>query len=167
MILRIQGWEFEVDIASTMEYSAREAAEHCTCGYCRNFYAAVDEAYPKLRPFLAQFGLDVEAPDEMSPIPYEDGLVGCDGEYVVFGRILKTGAYEMEAGAAHLLAETPPGGTYPVDRVPQGKECFVLYTMDIMLPWALDEPMEGGDTPLPSDSVFGKLKRFWSKKFFS
>ena len=53
MILQIDDWKFDIDMERTMEYSAKEAAEHCDCAYCRNFYAAVDEHCSDLRPFLA------------------------------------------------------------------------------------------------------------------
>ena len=37
MILKIDDWEFDIDLERTMAYSAAEAADHCTCAYCRNF----------------------------------------------------------------------------------------------------------------------------------
>ena len=51
MVLKIDDWVFDVDITATMEYSTREAAAHCDCAYCRNFYAAVDDTYPQIRRF--------------------------------------------------------------------------------------------------------------------
>ena len=88
MILEIGDWIFDVDMTATMEYSATEALEHCLCCYCRNFYGSVDERYPGLRPFLAGFGVDVEAPDELMPFfpPSE-----CVAFYAVSGRILQEG----------------------------------------------------------------------------
>ena len=59
MIIKIDAWKFDVDLNATMAYSAQEAMDHCTCGYCRNFYASVDIVYPNLRPFLAEFGVHI------------------------------------------------------------------------------------------------------------
>lgn len=151
MLLEIDDWKFDIDIAATMEYSANEAREHCTCAYCRNFYAAVDDTYPELRPFLAQFGLDIEAPDEMSSIPYSKSDVGYDPEYIVIGKLLQKGSYEMAAGLANILADTAGEGTYPWDRIPEGADCFMLYVMDVQLPWVLDEPIGEDEIESPAN----------------
>ena len=92
MIVKIDDWKFDVDITATMAYSAAEAAEHCTCGYCRNFYAAVDAVYPNLRRFFAEFGVHIEAPEEL--IPYEPTLM--EGSYAVCGRVLGVGSKPIE-----------------------------------------------------------------------
>ena len=118
MILTIDDWIFDTDVTATMAYSAQEAAEHCDCGYCRNFYAAVDSVYPELRPFLTQFRIDVEAPDCMSPIPYSEEVVGYDPEYIVIGRLVQQGSFEIDMGKLHILAEVPKKGTYPYDHLP-------------------------------------------------
>ena len=49
MRLQLADWVFEIHMDATMQYSAAEAAEHCDCAYCRNFYAALDARYPDLR----------------------------------------------------------------------------------------------------------------------
>ena len=64
MQMHIGAWLVDVDVPLNMEISAGQAREHCTCGYCRNFYAAVNTVCPSLRPFLAKLGIDVEGPDE-------------------------------------------------------------------------------------------------------
>ena len=74
MVLTFHDWHFDADITKTMTVSGEESAEHCMCGACRNFYRTVDNAYPNLRTFLSQFGLDLEAPDELIPC-HENGEV--------------------------------------------------------------------------------------------
>ena len=101
MIIEIDGWKFDVDITATMEYSANEAAEHCDCGYCRNFYASIDREYPDLRPFLTQFGVDIEAPDELLPYDFP-GEMDYDGYYAVCGWILTAGKEPIRIGQALL-----------------------------------------------------------------
>lgn len=128
-----------------MEYSAKEAAEHCDCAYCRNFYAAVDSTYPELRPFLAQFGVDIEAPEELMPYTPVD----CEGAYFVFGRILCPGNYEIDIGRAHVLAQAC-----------EDRNGFLIQVMDMHFPWVLDEPMVDVISPANEPSF---LKKMWER----
>ncbi len=132
MILSLGDWKFDIDLDATMEYSANEAREHCTCAYCRNFYAAVDDTYPGLRPFLAQFGLDAEAPEEL--MPFDDGVY--DVTYAVCGKILQQGR--------PLYIDGIP--VYPQMDSDVNIGCpgpyFVLSVGLFQLPWVLDEPFE-------------------------
>ena len=152
MILQIDDWKFDIDMEKTMEYSASEAKEHCSCAYCRNFYAAVDRSFPEFRPFLAQFGLDAEAPEEMNPVFYEDGSILYDPRYLVFGRILRYGSYEMEAGFCHFVARTEGDET----------DHFYLDCYEVLLQWTLDEPLDAVISPAPEPSWLGKAIKKWS-----
>lgn len=153
MIVKIDDWAFDVAITATMEYSAKEAAEHCTCAYCRNFYTAVDFCYPELRPFLARFGLDVEAPDRMSPVDYSRDRIDYDPIYYVFGKIQNYGLYELSAGLANIVPS-------PMEGKLEGKPCFRLDLYEVSLPWVLDEPFEGGiPEPSPKSSWLGRMFR--------
>jgi hypothetical protein len=135
MIIEIDDWKFDVDLTATMEYSAAEAAEHCTCGYCRNFYAAVDSVYPNLRPFLAQFGIDIEAPEQLSP--YEGTLL--DAHYAVKGRVLRFGRCPMTVDG---LSVAVCDGDDLYINVNCLNPYFVLETGLMELPWLLDEAMD-------------------------
>ena len=159
MTITVADWVFEVDLTATMAYSAAEAAEHCTCGYCRNFYASVDANYPQLRSFFAQFGLDLEAPDEMSPFPVSDDAVACDGDYVVFGRIAKQGRAALTAGNVRIVAGEPAEYASFWSRIPEDSEVFVLSTEGIILPWVLDESM---NDPPAKTSFLQKIKGLFS-----
>lgn len=154
MILEIQGWKFDIDLTATMEYSAAEAADHCNCAYCRNFYASVDSVYPNLRPFLAQFGLDIEAPDELMPIDLKNRM-NYDGVYVVAGRILIEGNELIQVDDIRIAPEYDSEINHS-----QIKPCFYLTINDILLPWVLDEPMEDVVSPANDPSF---LKRMWNK----
>ena len=158
MILKIADWIFDINMERTMAYSAAEAAERCDCAYCRNFYAAVDSAYPQLRPFLAQFGIDIEAPDELLPYDLE-GKMYYDGVYMVSGSILHRGNAPFfscrglevtsmdEAHVLHVSHACP-------------KPCFSLDVGTAVLPWVLDEPMEETVSPANEPSF---LKRMWDR----
>lgn len=153
MILEIDDWKFDVDIAATMEYSAAEAADHCTCAYCRNFYAAVDDTYPQLRRFLAQFGLDIEAPDEL--IPYEP--TECEAYYAVGGRILKQGSGPFVVDGLTLF---PQQAQEAMVNTRIGVPFFFLLAGLMHLPWVLSEPMEDVESPANLPSF---LKRMWDR----
>lgn len=94
MVLEIDGWKFQIFEVATRKYYAREVAEHCDCAFCRNFYAAIDTAFPELRPFMARFGVHIEAPDEM--ISFTPTL--CSNYYGVCGQILEQGDAPLSVG---------------------------------------------------------------------
>ncbi len=150
MILEIADWKFDIDLETTMEYSAQEAKDHCNCAYCRNFYAAIDGIYPELRPFLAQFGLDIEAPDELmtfTPTMYHS-------VYAVFGVILKTGSRLDISGISVDIGEDEQIS------VCCPKPYFTIGIGTFEIPWVLDEPFEDVISPANDPSF---LKRMWSK----
>ena len=149
MILQIDDWEFDIDMTRTMEYSAAEAAEHCTCASCRNFYAAVDVCYPNLRPFLAQFGLDIEAPEELFPYDIADKMI-YEGNYWVCGSVLRFGKNSIHVGNVGILPTVNRGEA-------QG---FVLSVSRIILPWMLDEPMKDTVSPANEPSF---LRKMWDR----
>lgn len=154
MILEIDGWKFDIDMTAIMEYSSNEAKYHCDCAYCRNFYAAVDEVYPNLRPFLARFGLDIEAPDELMPFDMENRM-DYDGVYVVAGCILTKGDELIQVDDLRIAPEYDSEINHS-----QLQPCFYLTINDIMLPWVLDEPMKDVVSPANFPSF---LKKMWNK----
>ena len=151
MRLRLGDWVLEVDVPSAMERSGRHAADHCLCGYCRNFYATVDKAYPALRPFLARFGVDIEGPDEFCP--FEPTI--CEATYVVMGKIVQRGSQKITVDGIPVwicdqldLDHAPPQPSFGI-------------TVGLMeLPWVLDEPMEEVISPANEPAC---LDRMWKK----
>ena len=145
MIVQIDDWKFQIDMERTMEYSAAEAADHCDCAYCRNFYAAVDDAFPELRLFLALFGVDLEAPEEMLPVFFDDGSICYDPSYRVYGKILQPGMYEMAAGYCNLVAQSSDENDY-----------FLLHCYEVFLHWHLEEPLEDVISPANQPSLLAR-----------
>ena len=156
MILEIDDWKFDIDMELTMQYSANEAAEHCDCAYCRNFYAAVDQEYPALRPYLAQFGLNIEAPDEQMPYDYQ-GKMYYDSVYMVSGTVLRMGRKSIRVGDVLISPKS-------VDDVPINhncpEPCFALDVGTVVLPWVLTEPIRDIVSPANFPSF---LKKMWNK----
>jgi len=132
MVISIRDWQFDVDISANMEISAAQAAEHCMCGYCRNFYQGIDDACPSLRPFLAEFGVHVEGPDELSP--FEPTIY--EASYIVQGSILSVGTNCFRVDDIPICVVS--SGEADMDTV-RPEPYFVLTVGLIELPWLLDE----------------------------
>jgi len=162
LTLEINNWIFHVDIGKTALHSKAEAAEHCTCAYCRNFYDSVDEAYPQLRSFLSQFGLCLEAPDELIPLyPPSD----CSIYYAVSGEILQNGNEPLSAGS---IAIWPlPEHEASANTFLEGPH-FFLHISCLQLPWVLSEPIEDVESTA-NDPAFLRdvFERFTGSKFSS
>ena len=135
MIVKVADWVFDADIPATMEYSAGIWEDHCTCGYCRNFYETLDGAYPSLKDFLKQFGMSSLTPEEMSPI--EPTL--CMASYCISGTIVKKGVFPLDSGDVVFAVTTDAQNL--LYEPPFGKPFFVLTSGLLELPWVLDEDM--------------------------
>lgn len=135
MILQVDNWVFEVDVSETMAYSTGIWEDHCTCGYCRNFYETMDAAYPQLKTFLKQFGMNSLTPEEMSPI--EPTL--CMASYCISGKVLQNGIFPIDLGGVVISVAMEAD---PLYHPGCGEPFFVLNTGLLELPWALDEDMD-------------------------
>ncbi len=155
MLVLVDNWEFEVDMTATMAYSAQEAASHCDCAYCRNFYAAVDVAYPQLRPLLARFGLDIEAPDELMPFTATNVLC----LYAVCGRITKIGTASLMIDGVRI---DPEERSISMINTDCPEPLFVLSIGPFDLPWVLEEPLVEEDIVSPANEP-GFLRKMWKR----
>ena len=152
MLISFADWQLDVDIALTMTLSSSQAKEHCTCGYCKNYYVGLDRHYPTIRPFLAKFGLDAEAPDELCP--FEPTIY--EATYIVQGEILCTGIqalridnvplYICSAEQADLCTEHP-------------KPYFALRIGLLELPWQLPEPMDQVVSPANEQEFLDRMQQ--------
>ena len=153
MILQLSDGKFSVDIERTMELSSAEAIEHCTCAYCRNFYASVDVEYPNLRPFLAQFGVHIEAPDEMMPFD-QPGQMWYDNVYSVSGRILSGTEHSFTVDGLEVrICAKNNHNINPLFPEPH----FFIEVGMMELPWVLDEPMQEVISPANEPSFLSKM----------
>ena len=135
MLLQIADWLFDVNVGQTMAYSADIWENHCTCGYCRNFYETLDEAYPQLKNFLNQFGMNSLTPEEMSPV--EPTL--CMASYCISGTVVNRGRFPIDIGGV-VLTVSPFED--PLYEPTCGKPFFVFNTGLLDLPWVLDEDQD-------------------------
>ena len=131
MILKIDDWEFDIDLDRTRDHAIFAAEDHCTCGYCENYYRAVQLCYPDLKPFLGRFGLKIDGPVEMYPIEPTLYLSG----YRVTGRILRF-------GIAPIMVDG-----IPVRALPAQDGYFMLEVGQMPLPWLMLENPEDVVSP--------------------
>ena len=153
MIIFIGDWSFDVDTQNTEAYTKRITDDHCTCGYCRNFYASVDAVSPNLRPFLAQFCLDVEGPVEM--MPFEPTV--CQLTYCASGTIVSRGSMPIVVDG--MVLDVIEGENLDID-IQCPKPRFAFMTGYMELPWVLDEDMDEVISPANEPEC---LQRMWGK----
>ena len=132
MLISVQDWQFDVDVALNMEISSGQAADHCLCGYCRNFYQAVDSTYPSLRPFLARFGADIEGPDELSP--FEPTIY--EASYIIHGKVLSCGHQPIFVDGIPVVVKNGKKADMDTERP---EPYFVMLVGLMELPWLLSE----------------------------
>lgn len=153
MILQIQAWTFDVDIAATMKYSAHLVEEHCECGYCRNYYQTVAGCYPSLDPFLKGFGIHIEGPVDFLPVE----PTVCVVSYAVCGRILERGSGRIEFPDVSFSVEESSELDYTLSCE---EPYFVITTNALILPWVLPEDMDEVVSPANEPEC---LERMWRK----
>ena len=145
MILQVDNWVFDVDIPATMAYSAGIWEDHCTCGYCRNFYENMDGASPRLRSVLDIFGIYMEGPCEVMPLE-GNVILAC---YRVDGEILSLGQTRIYVDDVRIFPEAGEDGT------------FLLWIGAMILPWTQDEPMEDVLSPANEPEFLERMARKW------
>lgn len=152
MLIELGDWKLEADVSLTMALSVAQAKEHCTCGYCRNFYSAIDKAYPGLRPFLSRFGIDVEGPDELCP--FEPTIY--EATYIVQGYIVQKGSQQLYFDGIPLLIQSASES----DICTEHPAPYFTLTIGLLeLPWLLLEPMADVISPANEDAFLQRMQK--------
>lgn len=126
MFLEFSDWLIYSDKDTTRTYCEEEYSSRCTCGYCRNFCATVDAAYPAIRYFLSKFGVDIEVPESLIPITPEL----YQASYAAQGKILRVGSEPIWVNGIAVTVEE--------DSEP---DWFIINLGLMSLPWVLsDDP---------------------------
>ena len=145
MILKLGDWRFRVNPEATAERTRKYSFEHCQCSYCKNFYDAIDIAYPELRPVMEQFGINLEGPCEL--MPFEPTLMlAC---YRVDGQILQWGRSSLSVRGVTILPEAGDEST------------FLLWVGEVQLPWLQKEPVEEVVSPANLPEFLERMQEVW------
>ena len=145
MVITLADWQFSVDREATLTHSAACSVDHCTCGYCRNYYETVDEAHPRLRPVLDRFGVHINGPSEV--MPFEPTLVAAC--YRVIGSI-------ENKGSARLYVDDVPLRPEPGDG-----ESFFLWVGEMELPWCQAEDKDEVISPANTPEFLQRMMQRW------
>ena len=146
MILKLGDWRFRVDVEATAERTRKYSYEHCQCGYCKNFYDAIDVAYPELREVMEHFGVNLEGPCEL--MPFEPTLMlAC---YRVDGQILQWGKSQLSVKGVTLLPEAGD------------EETFLLWVGEVRLPWLQEESEEEVVSPANLPEFLERMREIWT-----
>ena len=152
MLINLADWLLDIDVDLTMTISAAQAKEHCTCGYCRNYYIGLDRSYPSVRPFLAKFGLVAEAPDELCP--FEPTIF--EASYIVQGNIVRKGVQQLRIDEVPLTIRTSDEADIYTEHP---KPYFVLQIGLLELPWVLSEPMSEVISPANEEEFLDRMHK--------
>lgn len=145
MILKLGDWRFQVDVEATQERTRKYSYEHCQCSYCKNFYDAVDEAHPGIRPVMEQFGVYLEGPCEL--MPFEPTLMlAC---YRVDGKILNWGKSRLSVQGVSILPEAGDQDT------------FLVWVGEMRLPWLQKEAVEEVVSPANLPEFMERMQEVW------
>lgn len=145
MICCLADWRFEVDAEETRRHTKKNASEHCSCGYCRNYYETLEETHPGLCVALTRLGIDPMGPSEL--MPFAPTLyLAC---YRVQGRILSWGSSELVANGIPIVPEAADG------------ESFFLWVGEIELPWVLEEAAEEVSSPANLPEFLERMQQVW------
>ena len=143
MKLKINDWEFDIDALQTAEHSSVVVSEHCTCGYCENYYRTIRDACPGLEALLARFCVHIEGPSEMYPIEPTLYLAG----YRIFGSIIRAGNAPIMVDGVPVMADIRENGQ------------FMLEVGELNLPWVLEEDIAEVISPANEPEFLEKM--YW------
>lgn len=145
LIVKLGDWRFRVDVEATAERTRKYSYEHCQCSYCKNFYDAIDLAYPELRPVMEHFGVNLEGPCEL--MPFEPTLMlAC---YRVDGEILQWGKSQLSVKGVTILPEAGDS------------ETFLLWVGEVQLPWLQKEAVEDVVSPANLPEFMERMQEIW------
>ena len=145
MLLKAADWIFQVDAIATREQSIRYSKDHCTCSYCQNYYDTVETAYPRLKSFLAEFGIDMNGPIEV--MPFEPTLfLAC---YRVCGNIRNWGFHPLLADGISVIPEAGDDNT------------FLLWVGELEVPWVQVISSEEVISPANLPEFLDRMHQIW------
>ncbi len=148
MYITIGDWTFDVDREATMERTTKNSTDHCTCGYCSNYYDALPMAYPNLIPFLDRFGINFNGPSELMPFT-PTLMLAC---YRVFGTIKNWGREVLTFDGVPIIPEANDDGT------------FFLWVGEVSLPWLQEEDKDEVVSPANQPEFLLRMQEVWLQR---
>ena len=148
MNIAIADWIFDVDMDATQKHTTKNASDHCTCAYCRNYYETLGAKYPDLLVFLSQFGINPHGPSELMPFT-PTLMLSC---YRIHGTIRNWGREGLSVSGIPILPEANEDGT------------FFLWVGELELPWVQDEDMDEVISPANLPEFLLRMEEVWLRR---
>lgn len=155
-------YKFSVDIEKTKEYYNTHSLCDCVC--CRNYYKQIEKELPKLKEFLADFGVDISRPDEIMSVENEGFIDYLNVDYTVCGNVINMSEYEIDIyDKLFLNVIVTEGFASPNE---QTGEYFTLSVTNIRLPWVLEVPIPTTIKLKPKNEASNFFIKFIKDKVF-
>jgi hypothetical protein len=158
MIIQKENYVLDVDLEASKTYSKT----HSLCDYSedRNFYAQAKDTFPALASFLADFGILIERPDEISSAAVDNEINYHFISYTVVGKVLEFNKYEIDLFDGGLFLNIVIDNL-SVPNEQRTSDYFTITVYNVRLPWVLNEPFPGSEQV---GSVRGKIKNLFKRK---
>lgn len=132
----------------------------CECDCCKNFYAQINNKFPKLESFLSDFGVDIAKPDECISIELDDTIQYIGIDYTVCGKVVTREEYEIDLKDDQFFNLVITEGFASPNE--QAGDYFTISIANVFeLPWVLDKPFP---EPIKFKAT-SKLKKFLKNAF--
>jgi hypothetical protein len=157
----IQRWQLEYDSdASRRGFAQLPIGSGCNCQECRNFFAAIDHAFPsEFAPIAGRLGIDTAKPSELAHYGRDDtGALIVGGWFHFVGSIVAgedairedshgTGHFYLE----HLTCDFQLGFTSQLALVPEPLKAHPVVQLEFhtRVPWLLAEAYAPETTSYP------------------
>ena len=145
MIFDLADWRVQIDVEETRRRTSANAADHCECAYCKNYYEALTSTYPGLCVALTRLGIDPMGPSEL--MPFTPMLyLAC---YRVTGKILRWGKSELAVSGVPIVVEAAENGT------------FLIWVGELELLWVQEEAAEEVMSPANLPEFLERMQGVW------
>ena len=162
VLIEKNNYKFSVDIEKTKEYYNTHSLCDCVC--CRNYYKQIEKELPKLKEFLADFGVDISKPDEIMSVENEGFIDYLNVDYTVCGNVINMSEYEIDIyDKLFLNVIVTEGFASPNE---QTGEYFTLSVINIRLPWVLEVPIPTTIKLKPKNAAKNVFVKFLKDKVF-
>lgn len=142
MQIEIAGYLLDIDVErtkATYTQIRQGGWESCNCSYCRNFGAALPNAFPpEIQDFFLKAGIDINKDAEVYEFgEVSPGILHYGGEYYLWGKVIKEPSQEIKLPNEFLIAFIPPTPLAQKEFDSDGALCF---NFTGYIPWVLTSP---------------------------
>lgn len=162
VLIEKNNYKFYVDIEKTKEYYKTHSLCDCVC--FRNYYKQIEKELPKLKEFLADFGVDISKPDEIMSVENEGFIDYLNVDYTICGNVINMSEHEIDIyDNLFLNVIVTEGFASPNE---QTGEYFTLSVINIRLPWVLEVPISTTIKLKPKNAAKNVFVKFLKDKVF-